>query len=239
MSVPGEFESTRWSLVLEAGHEDSASAREALEALCHIYWYPLYTYLRRQGIQPQEAEDLVQGFVARLLEKNMVAVADRDRGRFRSFLLTALSNFLSNERAKSRAQKRGGGVVVLPIDFSAGESRYSMEPVHNLTAERIFEREWAVTLLDRVTQRLRGEFTNVGKREQFECLKVFLAGRAEKSSHKQAAGALGISEAAVATGVSRLRRRYRDLLRLEISRTLANPQDVNDEIRRLFDSLGT
>src|SRR6516162_3514630 len=151
------FATTHWSLVLAAGKSASADAEGALAALCQTYWYPLYAYVRRQGHQPDDAQDLTQEFFARLLEKQYLRAADPERGRFRSFLLSAVKHFLSKERDRAKARKRGGGRAVFPLDFEAGESRYSLEPTHEVTAETIYERRWALTLLDQVFARLRQE----------------------------------------------------------------------------------
>src|SRR5215813_1425775 len=172
------FATTHWSLVLAAGKRASADALAALAALCQTYWYPLYAYVRRQGHQPDDAQDLTQEFFARLLEKHYLQSADPERGRFRSFLLTTFKRFLSKERDRERTKRRGGGRKVLPLDFEAGERRYSLEPAHEATAERIYEQRWALTLLDRVFARLREEFDQAGKRKAFNCLKVFLTGEA-------------------------------------------------------------
>jgi RNA polymerase sigma-70 factor (ECF subfamily) len=210
----------------------------ALEYLCGKYWYPLYTYLRRQAHTPHEAEDLVQTFFARLLERETISVADPSRGRFRSFVLTALRNFVANERDKTLAQKRGGGIRALSIDAAYGESRYAFEPGHHLTPERLFEKQWAVTLLDHVMAQLREEHVRAGRELQFDSLKSHLTGTGSESNYAILSEKLGISKSAAMTAVSRLRRRYRELLRSEIASTVASPEEVDDEIRRLFESLG-
>ena len=232
------FATTHWSLVLAAGKGAPADAQEALAALCETYWYPLYAYVRRQGHQPDDAQDLTQAFFARLLEKHYLQSADPERGRFRSFLLTAFKRFLSKERDRERAKRRGGGRKLLPLDFEAGERRYSLEPAHEATAEKIYEQRWALTLLDRVFVRLRDESDRAGKREGFNRLKVYLTGEAGTPSHQEAAARLAMTEGAVKVAVHRLRRRYRELLRDEIAQTLADPREVEDEIRALFAALG-
>jgi RNA polymerase sigma-70 factor (ECF subfamily) len=231
------FVTTHWSLVLAAGKGASAQARAALAALCQTYWYPLYAYVWRQGHQPDDAQDLTQAFFARLLEKHYLQSADPERGRFRSFLLTAFKRFLSKERDRERTQRRGGGRKLLPLDFEAGERRYSLEPAHEITAERIYEQRWALTLLDRVFVRLRDEFDRAGKQKEFDCLKVYLTGEAGTPSYQEAAAELATTEGAVRVAVHRLRRRYRELVREEIAQTVAGPEDVDEELRHLFAAL--
>ena len=231
------FATTHWSLVLAAGKGASPHAREALAALCATYWYPLYAYVRRQGHQPDDAQDLTQAFFARLLEKHYLQSADPERGRFRSFLLTAFKRFLSKERDRERAKRRGGGMKLLPLDFEAGERRYSLEPAHEATAEKIYEQRWALALLDRVVARLRDEFDRAGKQKAFDRLKVYLTGEAGAPGYQQAAAELGMTEGAVKVAVHRLRRRYRDLVREEIAQTVAGPEDVDEELQHLFAAL--
>ena len=231
------FTTTHWSLVLAAGKGASADAQEALAALCETYWYPLYAYVRRQGHQPDDAQDLTQEFFARLLEKHYLQSADPERGRFRSFLLTAFKRFLSKEHDRERTKRRGGGRNLLPLDFEAGEKRYSLETTHEVTAERIYEQRWALTLLDRVFVRLRDEFDQAGKQKEFNGLKVYLTGEAGTPSYQEAAADLATTEGAVRVAVHRLRRRYRDLVREEIAQTVAGPEDVDEELRHLFAAL--
>ena len=228
------FATTRWSLVLAAGKGASPDAQDALAALCQTYWYPLYAYVRRQGHQPDDAQDLTQAFFARLLEKHYLQSADPERGRFRSFLLTAFQRFLSKERDRERTKKRGGGMKSLDLDFEAGERRYRLEPAHEATAEKVYEQRWALTLLDRVFARLRDESDRAGKQEAFNCLKVYLTGAAGTPRYREAAAELGMTEAAVKVAVHRLRRRYRDLVREEIAQTVAGPEEVDEELRHLF-----
>jgi RNA polymerase sigma-70 factor (ECF subfamily) len=231
------FTTTHWSLVLAAGKGGSADAQEALAALCQRYWYPLYAFVRRQGHPPDDAQDLTQAFFARLMEKHYLQSADPDRGRFRSFLLTAFKRFLSKERDRESTKRRGGGMKRLPLDFEAGERRYSLEPAHEVTAEKVYEQRWALTLLDRVFSRLREEFDQAGKQKEFNCLKVYLTGEAGTPSYRQAAAALAMTEGAVKVAVHRLRRRYRNLVREEIAQTVAGPGDVDEELRHLFAAL--
>jgi RNA polymerase sigma-70 factor (ECF subfamily) len=205
--------------------------------LCQTYWYPLYAYIRRQGHDADQAQDLAQEFFARLVEKDGLASVDQAKGRFRSFLLAACRHFLANERDRARTLKRGGDRQFVPIEFGDADSRYSCEPGHHETPERLFERRWALALLERVLARLRGEYEAAGKGRLFEQLKGHLTGDSGGVPHAQAAAELGLSEGAVKVAVHRLRRRYRDLLREEIARTLDDPDQVEAEIRDLFAAL--
>jgi RNA polymerase sigma-70 factor (ECF subfamily) len=223
--------------VVSAGGNDTTHARNALEKLCRAYWFPIYAFVRRQGRGPHDAQDLTQEFFARLLEKNQIADADRNRGRFRSFLLASLKHFLANEWHKARAQKRGGGQVPIPIDTAAAESRCGFEPADNVTAEKIYERRWALTLLDQVLRRLRDEYTRDGKEKQFEQLKPTLTEASRSVRYADIAAQLGTTEGAVKVAVHRLRQRYREVLRAEIADTVAGPGEVEDEIRNLFAAL--
>ncbi|HEV3260198.1 MAG TPA: sigma-70 family RNA polymerase sigma factor [Gemmataceae bacterium] len=231
------FVTTHWSVVVAARENASPEARQALAELCRTYWYPLYAFIRRQGQSADESQDLTQELFARLLEKDFLGAVDRDKGKFRSFLLAACKHFLANERDRARAQKRGGGRDLLSIDGQAAESRYRLEPAHSLTPEKLFERRWALTLLDQVLARLREEFVAAGKDKLFEQLKVFLTGDKPATRQGQAARELGMTEGAVKVAVHRLRGRYRELLQEEIARTLDDPGQVQDEICALFAAL--
>jgi DNA-directed RNA polymerase specialized sigma24 family protein len=217
-----------------AGDHSSANSRRALESLCGVYWYPLYAYVRRRVSDVNEAQDLTQAFFAELLEKNYVGSATPERGRFRAFLLTALKHFLSKQWDKAKAKKRGGGLASIPLDFASEDSRCWPEPASSLTPEEIFDRRWAETLLDQVMARLEREFTDVGKQPQFKQLKGFIIGQHEGATYADAGVVLGITEAAAKMAVHRMRRRYRRLLREEIAKTVADPSDIDDEIRDLF-----
>lgn len=230
------FHSTQWSMVLRAGHAEDPDAPRALESLCERYWQPLYAYVRRRVSDRHHAQDLTQAFFAQILEKNLVERASPERGRFRSFLLTSLANFLASDRERAGAQKRGSGRRVLSLDFDSGESRLSLEPAHSLTPEKLFERHWALAVLDNVVSRLSAEFTAAGKERQFLVLKDALTG--ERPDYPSLAESLGQSEDAVRQAVHRLRKRYRELLREEVAQTVEDAADVDDELRRLFDSLG-
>jgi RNA polymerase sigma-70 factor (ECF subfamily) len=237
--VSPRFATTHWSMVIAAGGGSSPQAQEALATLCGDYWYPLYVFIRRQGFSAEESQDLTQEFFARLLEKHFLAEANREKGRFRSFLLIACKHFLSNERDRARAKKRGGAKKLLSIDGADAETRYRLEPAHDLRPERLFERRWVLTLLDMVLSRLRNESVRAGKEVQFETLKHFLTGDKNQMSYRQTASQLGMTEAAVKVAAHRLRRRYRQLLREEIAKTLADAESIEDEIRELFAVLET
>jgi len=235
--APSEFASTHWSLVVAAGKRSLPSSDQAMAALCQAYWFPLYAYARRRLEDIHLAQDLTQEFFTRLFEKNILASAQQERGRFRGFLLTAFKNFLANEGDKTRAQKHGGGIVPLSLDFSAGDSRYAREPSHTWTPERLFERQWALTLLDQVLAALRAEYVADDKKMLFDRLKVYLTGETNVT-HAEIAPQLDMSEGAVKVAAHRLRKRYRELLRREVAQTVADPSEVDDEIRRLFEALG-
>ena len=234
-----QFAPTRWSVVLAAGQKVSPQAQEALATLCQTYWYPLYAYMRRRGHGPHDAEDLTQAFFARLLEKEYLAHLKREGGRFRSFLLTAVQAFLANEWDRQHAQKRGGGHALVSIDRDTAESRYSREPSHTLTPEKIYERHWAEALLDRVMAQLRQEFVAAGKTRLFDHLSPSLSRERGAVPYASIAAQLGTSEAAIKMAVQRLRSRYRALLRAEIAQTVASPQEVEEEIRHLFSAFST
>jgi RNA polymerase sigma factor (sigma-70 family) len=231
------FVTTHWSVVVAAGQADTPRARDALARLCQTYWHPLYAYVRRVGHSPHDAQDLTQEFFARLLEKNFLAGADESRGRFRSFLLASLKHFLANEWHKARAQKRGGGQIPIPIDVATAETSIGFEPADTTTAEKIYERRWALTLLDHVLRRLREEFIRDGKEKLFEQLKPTLTEASRSVRYAEMATRLGTSEGAVKVAVHRLRQRYRELLRAEIADTVASPGEVDDELRNLFAAL--
>jgi RNA polymerase sigma factor (sigma-70 family) len=233
----GSFPKTQWSIVLAAGRRSTPHSQQALASLCENYWYPLYAYVRRRGYDAEEARELTQEFFTKLLEKNYLQDVDRERGRFRSFLLTSLKHFLANQYDRDQAQKRGGGQSAIPLDIENAESRYRLEPGHNLTPEKIYERRWALTLLERVLAKLRAEQAAAGQPERFDCLKEFLTGKSGTLTYSQVAEQLQMTEGAVKVAVHRLRRRYGEILRAEISQTVADPSDVEGEIRGLFSAL--
>lgn len=234
----GRFATTQWSLVLAAGQRGSAGAEDALARLCSSYWYPVFAFVRRQGYPSHEAQDLTQGFFARLIEKGDLRAADRSRGRFRSFLLTNCQYFLANERDRAQALKRGGGQVPLSIDVAAAEGRYERALAHSETPERLYERQWCLTLLDGVFEALRAEYAATGRKALFDRLKEFLTPGPDAGTHADAARDLGTSEGAVKVAAHRLRRRYREELRRRVADTVASGQDVEDELRYLFKTLG-
>jgi RNA polymerase sigma-70 factor (ECF subfamily) len=238
-SSGARFPTTHWSCVVRAGDPSVPGARKAIEELCRAYWFPLYAFVRRQGNEPEAAADLVQGLFVKLMEHNALAAADAGRGRFRTFLLAACRNYLADCRKLDRAQKRGGGRAAVSIDSAAAEGSYSAEPVDHLTPERLYERDWALSLLQRVLSGMRREYENDGKAALFARLEPTLAGGPEALSHAAIAAALGMTEEAVQVAAYRLRRRYRRLLRAEIAATVADPADVDDEIRALFAALGS
>jgi RNA polymerase sigma-70 factor (ECF subfamily) len=230
------FATTHWSLVVAAGRA-SAESRDALAALCRAYWYPLYAYVRSHGRRPHDAEDLTQELFARLLEKGYLQAADRQRGRFRSFLLTAFQRFLGQEQERAHAQKRGGGKPILSTDFRSGEGRYQREPAHDWTPQRIFDRRWALTILDQVLARLGDEYTARGKGHLWVQLQPYLTGTTGAPPLATAASALEMTEGAAKVAVHRLRRRYRELLRDAVAPTVARPDDVDDELTHLLAAL--
>ena len=237
-SGSGRFTTTHWSLVLAASGSEDTHSREALAQLCQVYWYPLYAFVRRHGHGPHDAQDLTQEFFMRLLEKDYLRDVDRSKGKFRSFLMAALKHFLSKEWARGKTLKRGGGQRLLSLDIISAEDRYRREPQDNLTAEKLFEHRWALTLLDRVLTRLSEEYEASGKATMFEQLKGCLTGDSDLLPYAELALGLGISEGAVKVAVHRLRKRYRGVLRDEIAQTVADPTEIDDEIRQLFSALG-
>jgi RNA polymerase sigma factor (sigma-70 family) len=229
---PSDFPTTRWTLVVAAADPQRKDARSALVSLCEGYWYPLYVYVRRRGYSAEQAQDLTQEFFIRLLEGRYLDRADPEKGRFRSFILTSLKFFVADEADRQRAHKRGGGVVV-SIEFSSGEDRYLREPAHDETPERIFERRWALSVLDRVVEKLRDEFVYHGRTEHFERLKVFLLGQSDAPPYAALAREMNTSEGALKVAIHRLRKRYRELFRQEIADTVADPAEVESELRFL------
>lgn len=227
------FATTHWSVVLAAGRNDSPEAATCLEELCRAYWFPIYVFIRRRGYAEADAKDLTQSFFSWLLERNWLEQADQKRGRFRSFLLTSVSHFLANEWDKSRAQKRGGGNVV-SMPFGLASAEYQWEPSDHTTPEQNFEKRWALTLLNQVMNRLSAEFEREGKAALFQTLKPSLLGERTAQPYAELATKLAMTEGSVKVAVHRLRQRYRQLLRDEISRTVAKPDEIEEEIRHLF-----
>lgn len=232
-----QFATTQWSMVRAVNNENEAAANSALQELCQTYWYPLYTYVRRQGNDASEAADLTQAFFADLLQREDLKKVDPSLGKFRSFLLTALKHFLLNQWDKAKAQKRGGGTSPLSLDFGEADNRYRLEPSHAQTPDLIYQKQWAKTLLDRVTQSLRSEFVKRGKAHQFDKLKKFLAGKNNEETLGEAAHQLSMSEVAVKVAVHRMRQRFGEILRSEIANTVSTEEEIDAEIQQLFDVL--
>jgi RNA polymerase sigma-70 factor (ECF subfamily) len=231
MGSHGHFPTTRWSLIVATRQEPTTQARHALAHLYTIYWYPLYAFARRHCARIEDAQDLTQGVFARILEKEYVKDFDRERGRFRAFLLAAFRHFIANERDRERTQKRGGGQVQISLDMQDAERRYLLDPGHDLTPEKLYERRWATTLLDRAIERLRMESRQLN---QFEQLRVFLTGEPPGVSYSDLASELGMSEGALKVAVHRLRGKFRDILRAEIADTVASQEEVKEEMRYLL-----
>ncbi len=234
---PREFATTHWSLVV-AAHPEAASesrARDALAELCRAYWYPLYAFVLYRGYSPDDAQDLTQSFFTRILESGGFASADPERGRFRSYLLGAMKHFLANEWHRARAKKRGGGAIIIELDALDLAARQALEPVSSGDPDAGFDREWAQESIARALECLRRESRDRGKGEAFETLKGNLTG--EEPAHEECAAKLGMSEGAVKVAVHRLRQRYREILRAEIAKTVADPADIDDEMRHLVNAL--
>ena len=231
------FATTHWSVVRAAAKTSSPKYKEALGTLCQTYWFPLYAFLRRHGHNSNQAEEYTQAFFTRLLEKRGLRLADSKRGKFRSFLLAALKNFLADERDRSRAKKRGGGHTILSLDFENAENQYTLQPAQQLPPEKLFERSWALTVLGRTMARLQDEFCSAKKRKVFDQLKVYLTVKKDSIPYRQVADKLKMTQGAVKVAVHRLRHRYRELLRDEIAQTVATEEQIDEEIRDLFAAL--
>jgi RNA polymerase sigma-70 factor (ECF subfamily) len=230
------FATTHWSVVLAAGGSETTRAQEAMGRLCQCYWYPLYAYVRRRGCQPQDAEDLTQEFLTRLLQRKSLANLTQEGGRFRSFLLKSLNHFLTDEWRRASTQKRGGGRLV-SLDAASAESRFRLEPVDERSPENLYERAWALALLTAVFNRLRDEHERAGKAALFKELKFCLTGQRSAIPYSELAGRLGLPENTLKTLVRRLRQRYRELLHEEVARTVAGPDEVEAELQALFRAL--
>jgi len=238
-TAPGDiFATTHWTVVLAAGRRHTPQSDGALEELCRNYWFPLYAYVRRRGQNKEDAEDLVQAFFARFLEKNYLAGLSAERGRFRAFLLASLKHFLINEWKKSRRQKRGGGEKILSLDWQTADTKFQVAATNEPSPDKAFDREWALALLAKVIERLCAQCAADGKARLFDQLKIFLTAGKGALSHADAAKKLGMDEAAVRVAVHRLRKHYRVLLRDEIAQTLADAADVDEEMRALFGAFG-
>ena len=226
------FVTTRWSVVLRAGRSDTGRAQTALAELCRTYWYPLYAYARRHGFGPQDAEDATQGFFAKLLRLHSLAGVEQAKGRFRAFLLASMKHYLADEREHASAQKRDRSRTI-SLDAGAAEERYRFEPAETATPEQLFERRWALTLLDTVMQRLSAEYGDSGRAALFQALRFAITGDKNSVPYTQLAAELGISADAVRVAVHRLRRRYRQVLREEIAHTVSDPSEIADELNSL------
>lgn len=233
-----QFPTTPWGRILEARDPETPDARAALEALCRDYWYPLYGFVRRKGHDPETARDLVQDLFAELLERDDLHGLDPARGRFRSFLMACCTHRLARHHDRERALKRGGGRTLVSIDALSAESRFGGEPAHDATAERLFDRQWALTLLDRALAALDAAMARSGKRPLYEKLRPSLLGQEDAPPYQAVARDLGLSEGAVKMAAHRFRARYRESLRGEIARTVADPVDIDAEIRHLLTVLG-
>jgi RNA polymerase sigma-70 factor (ECF subfamily) len=238
-STPGQssFATTHWSVVLAAGDVSSPDYTRALSTLCRTYWYPLYVYLRRWGCDRERAEDYTQAFFAGLLERQSIGEADPKRGKFRSFLLASLKHFLADEWDRSQAQKRGGERKVLSLDIEDGETRYSREPVDNLSPEKLFERYWALEVLKEAMARLKAEYATANKIELFDYLKTYLTGEQDSIPYRDAADRLSMTEGAVKVAAHRLRQHYAEFVREQIAQTVTTPEQIEEEICELYAAL--
>jgi len=236
LTPPGtsRFATTHWSVVLAAGDSSSPQHEQALNTLCQTYWFPLYAYLRRRGHDRHQAEDWTQAFFVQMLDKSSLGGVSPKPGKFRSFLLTALKNFVSDEHDRARAVKRGGTQKTLSMNFETAESQYTLEPTDELSPERLFERAWALTVLEQTMDRLEAELANANKKELFDFLRVYVCGEPTTVTYRNVAARLNMTENAVKVTVHRLRRRYRELLRNEIAQTVLTEDQVDEEISYLF-----
>jgi RNA polymerase sigma factor (sigma-70 family) len=232
-----QFATTHWSVVLAAGKSSSPQHEQALSTLCQTYWFPLYAYLRRRGYDTHQAEDYTQGFFADILEKHDLRAADPECGKFRSFLLATLKHFLSDERDLAHAQKRGGGRKLLSLDFQEAESQYHLEPADRLSPERLFEKSWALTVLEKTMVNLRADSARRGKEDVFDHLKVYLTTEKDEIPYRDMAEELDMTEGSIRVAVHRLRRQYRKLLRDEIAQTVADEDQIDEEMGCLFAAL--
>src|SRR5688572_24413716 len=231
------FETTRWSLVAAAGSEDSAACRAALAALCETYWYSLYAYVRRRGADPDDARDLTQGFLTSLLDRRHFENLRADRGRFRAFLLASFQNFLAKDHARRNRQKRGGNVAFLSLTFDDAEGRYRFEPAEPATPESLYERRWALTVMERVLGSLRSEWEASGRVAEFDDLKACLLGEPPEGGYAALAAKFNSTEGAVRTAIHRLRRKFQTRLRQDIAETVADAGEVDDEVKYLIRAL--
>jgi RNA polymerase sigma factor (sigma-70 family) len=237
-SSPLCFVTTRWSVVMTARDKSSPESQEALQTLCKGYWHPLYAFVRRLGNSPHDAQDLTQEFFARLLQKDWLEAVERDRGRFRTFLIMALKRFLANEWDKIRSAKRGGGQMLVPLDAEDAEQRYLADPGSGLSADHLYERRWALTLLDRAMAGLRAEYEGDGRAEDFARLKEYLTAERGTIPYAEIALGLGAGEGAARVAVHRLRKRFREVFRATVADTVSEAEDVDAEVRYVVEVLG-
>src|SRR5947209_1766481 len=229
-----QFQTTQWGLVMPTADQRSKTAQAALEQLCRIYWYPIYAFVRRQGQTVENAQDLTQEFFLRVLQDNYFQVADPQRGRLRSFLLTSLKHFLINEWEKARTAKRGGAQSIFSLDEQDAEGRYLTEPIDGMSPEKVYEKRWAVTLLEQALARLRAEYAKQNNGAMFDALKPFISGETAEGGYGALAQRFEMSEGSLRVAAHRLRERYREALRTEVASTLATPTDIDDELRHLM-----
>ncbi|MFO0947885.1 MAG: sigma-70 family RNA polymerase sigma factor [Planctomycetota bacterium] len=229
-----KFSTTHWSVILSAARKGSPDSSSALSKLCAEYWYPLYAYARRQNYTAADSEDLTQGFFARLIDRNDLAAVDRERGKFRTFLLHAFKRYLANEREKANARKRGGGRSLVSLDFTGGEERYRLEPAHVETPDKRFEREWALSVIEQVFNAIREEYEAAGALETFERLRDYLTASPREPSYRELAERYDVPEGALRTAVHRMRRRFQKTLRAKISETVSSKAEIDDELRDLI-----
>ncbi|MDB6170780.1 MAG: polymerase sigma factor, sigma-70 family [Chthoniobacteraceae bacterium] len=243
MSAPDAFDvrhfsATRWSVILTAT-TDSPDAAAALAILCRAYWFPLYAFVRRYGLTPHDAEDATQGFFVHLLGKQVLGSVDREKGRFRTFLLASLKHFLADERDRAHAQKRGGGHCPVSLESCTAEQRYALEPLDELSPDRLFDRRWALAVIEQALARLRAEYNALGKGALFEALRPLLAAPEEARPYAELGVTLGMNEGAIKIAVHRLRQRYGIALRAQIAETVTTAAEVDAELRHLLDALGS
>jgi len=238
-AVKPVFATTHWSVVLQAGESQSSQGTAALEELCRTYWYPLYAFIRRKGRTEEDAKDLTQQFFAGLLERKDIQRIDARKGKFRTFLLTALTHFLANERDYQQAAKRGGGKTIISMDAITAEQWRRLEPASQLSPDKLFDQRWAMTLLEQAVSQLREEMCALGKAEQFAELKGFLTDEPSDGEYTSAAQRLGSTSHSVAVAVHRMRQRYRELVRAEVAHTVSSPMEVEEEMRHLYVALNT
>jgi len=233
------FMTTRWSVIMKAQGDDSVAAADSIAELCRDYWYPLYAYVRRCGVTPEDAQDFTQGFFSSFLQNDWVMAVHQSRGKFRSFLLASIKNYMGKQWQKQKTIKRGGGIQFSSVDFETAEGRYINEPFHDLTPDKLFDRSWTISLLDSVLKELKNDYVAKGNEQLFEMLKDFLVAKTGNMAYAEIAEHLGMTESAVKVAVHRLRSRYRQLIRERVAQTVSDEEDVASEIHGLFSSLSS